>query len=844
MASYDSSTKTWTPFSYPVNTENETEKKKNTAINDFSSSLVALASTTTGGDYLNKIKELNDTTLRNSGLTSAEISSIFRSGKSAFDTFYLTEKVSPWDAASQGAQPPTGGFDASYYAQNYPEALAEWNAAQSVKVNGRTVQNLDITARYDKNTYLFQHYTNVGRHAGYRANEALEAEKSAKYSETLTDYEKQLYRDQVLGITTIGGKDVINLDTPQYDAEGGLLNETKLNTVLEQNIADVLTPESVRKEKQLQVLAQDVLQQSIQQLKKAKEKESNLMLVKNLPAYSEIMNINTTLANSILGDVSFGGMLGFVDPKKTFQTNLQKDIADLTGVSSNSSVYNWQKWFDETLSKRYETFELELENYTPEKITQYQDLAKKEVADYNAALKTNPQVEKPLLLQKAQQYKLDINNADQFKQLLLKTEQDVQKQFVGKFVNDYIKPRFDQSKSMDEFISYLDVKEEEQNVFQSQSVVNKLKQVAELRSNAMLSFYKAAEASKKGFDYAFYLDPIGKATKELTPSQQIAYENQKTIVDSDFNAAKENRSSNGINWANEAYRYGYENTYKTDPAVFARLHYQVLGSTGQIKDANGKTLILDPAEDILTYNELQNKIKDVTQELVIRKDLYGDTAFMQFVTPEEFADSVLASVSPEENKEEWNKILKQIGLEDKQATVENVKQYLIDSFRTEEAKNIRENIKFLNKKQEELNQEKLGASYIERSTDKKMIDAQPETQLYQIFKSAGFAGTEDDFYTSFMPDVDREEQKTLSKALSQEGLVSKGIDFTDPFSAFSGVSSFFDAPEKTEETKNTTSPAKSSYFNIFGEGEEELPTKSKAAQSILGEFTSMFKGFS
>ena len=43
-----------------------------------------------------------------------------------------------------------------------------------------------------------------------------------------------------------------------------------------------------------------------------------------------------------------------------------------------------------------------------------------------------------------------------------------------------LKPRFDQSKSMDEFISYLDVKEEEQNVFQS--VVNKLKQIADLRA--------------------------------------------------------------------------------------------------------------------------------------------------------------------------------------------------------------------------------------------------------------------------------------------------------------------------------------------------------------------------
>lgn len=827
-----------------LNTQNQTIKNKNTAINNFSSSAISLASTTQGGDYLTKLKSLDDSVLRNAGLNSSEIADVFNTTKSSFDSFYLTEKVSPWDATTQGAKPPTGGFDVKYYETNYPGAAAEWNAAQAVNVNGRTFKNLDITARYDKNTYLLQHYTNVGRHAGYRANQALEAEQSTKYTETLTDYEKQLYRDQVLGITTQNGTDVIKLATPEYDADGKLLNEAELNTVLEQNIASTLTSESSRQEKQLQLLAQDVLQQSINELKKAKEKESNLMLMKNLPTYSEIMSINTTLSNSILGDSSFGGMLGFVDPKKTFKTQLEKDIAGLTGVSSNATVYNWQKWFDETLLKRYETFQLDLDDRTDEEINQYQEQVRRDKAEYDAALKVNPQAEKPLLMQKAEQYKLDINNKDQFKELLLKVDQDSQKEFLGSFINGYIKPRFDQSKSMDEFVSYLDVKEEEQNIFQSQSVINKLKQVAELRSNAMLSFYKTAEAAKKSFDSDFYLDPVAKATKELTSAEKLTYENQKAIVNTDFEAAKNGLSSNGVDWATEAYRYGYEGTYKTDPKAFAKLHYQVLGSTGQLKDAEGNSITLDPAENILGYNELQKKITEATEELVIRKDLYGDTAFMKFVTPEEFADSILQSVSPEKNKEEWEKILKQIGLEGEEATVENVKQYLIDSFRTEEAKNIRESIKYLNEQKETLNQEKLGVSYIEREADKKDISPEAETQLYQIFKSAGFEGSEDDFYTNFMPDVDREEQKTLSKALSKEGLTTEALDLSDPFSAFSNISSFFDQPEPTTTTTKAKDTSKSSYFNIFGGDEEELPTKSKAAQSILGEFTSMFKGFS
>ena len=803
-------------------------------------SIITHLNNSQGGNYKGLIEGFGKS------IGDVKFNDLFDGGsKAAIDSFYIEQKVgAPWDAVSQGAKPPTGGFDVNYYQKKYPNALAEWNTAQAVTANGRTFQDLDITARYDQNTYLLQHYTNVGRHAGYRANQALEAEQSTKYTETLTDYEKQLYRDQVLGVTTQNGTDVIKLATPEYDAEGKLLNEAELNTVLEQNIASTLTSESSRQEKQLQLLAQDVLQQSINELKKAKEKESNLMLMKNLPTYSEIMSINTTLSNSILGDASFGGMLGFVDPKKTFKTQLEKDIAGLTGVSSNTTVYNWQKWFDETLLKRYETFQLDLDDRTDEEINQYQEQVRRDKAEYDAALKVNPQAEKPLLMQKAEQYKLDINNKDQFKELLLKVDQDSQKEFLGSFINGYIKPRFDQSKSMDEFVSYLDVKEEEQNIFQSQSVINKLKQVAELRSNAMLSFYKTAEAAKKSFDSDFYLDPVTKATKELTSAEKLTYENQKAIVNTDFEAAKNGRSSNSVDWATEAYRYGYEGTYKTDPKVFAKLHYQVLGSTGQLKDAEGNPITLDPAENILGYNELQKKITEATEELVIRKDLYGDTAFMKFVTPEEFADSILQSVSPEKNKEEWDKILKQIGLEGEQATVENVKQYLIDSFRTEEAKNIRESIKYLNEQKETLNQEKLGVSYIERETDKADSSAKAETQLYQIFKSAGFEGSEDDFYTNFMPDVDREEQKTLSQAMSKEGLTTEELNLSDPFSAFSNISSFFDQPEPTTTTTKTKDTSKSSYFNIFGGDEEELPTKSKAAQSILGEFTSMFKGFS
>ena len=52
------------------------------------------------------------------------------------------------------------------------------------------------------------------------------------------------------------------------------------------------------------------------------------------------------------------------------------------------------------------------------------------------------------------------------------------KKFITKFISDYITPRFNMSKSMSEFVSYLDtLDEDEQNIFQTQTAMNKLKQM-------------------------------------------------------------------------------------------------------------------------------------------------------------------------------------------------------------------------------------------------------------------------------------------------------------------------------------------------------------------------------
>jgi len=843
-----------------TNQTNKNLNSKNQTINEWSKSTANKLSLAKEGSYASTLRNLDTSSLeslKNTGLLSQEeYDSFIDKAIESFDEDYIQNKLTTWDPVALGAQPLVGGFDADYYRLNTESgktATDQWNAAQNaVSIAGRTLPDLDIVGRYSQDSYLHWHYTTQGRQAGERGNDVLPEAKEAwlsstgagGYQERLTDVERQSYRDQVLGISGPPGEERIIFSTPQYDETGALINEEEVDTLLEKKFSTVLSAADAQKEKQLGSLAQDVLKTSINELKKAKAKEANLSLMKNLPGYNEVLSVNSTLADSILGDTGVGGILAMLGDKADYKSDVQKSIEKITGVSSNSTLYNWQKWFEDTLLKRYENYQYDIAEYTDEQIKQYQDLAKQEIENYNkdeSADKT-----KPLYLDIAERYgevgnPLDVNNIEDFKKIMFNINLESQKEFVSSFINNYLKPRFDQSKSMDEFISYLDVKEEEQNIFQSQTVVNKLKQIADLKAKSFIDLIKQSEKAVQDFNASFYFDPISNNTKEISTEKRAQYELQKASVAQDFANAKEgNVGSDGINWAVEAYRYGLDGDFANDPEAFARLHYQVKGRFLQT-DENGKPFNFDPAEDILPTEELKKQITDFGAELALRKQLYGDASFMQFVTPEEYADYLLESVDPSKNKEEWEKVLNQLGL-DYTEDIQQVKDYLIESFRTEEAKQIRENIKYLNEAKEDLTQEKLGVTYIEREEDKKEPE-KGQTALYNIFKNAGYGGTEDDFYSDFMPDVDRSDQELIAKSMSDKGLTFDATDMEDPFSALTNLSGLLGEDENVFEQEEDTEPKETSYFNIFGGDTEELPKKSKAAQSFLGEFTSMFSGF-
>ena len=539
-------------------------------------------------------------------------------------------------------------------------------------------------------------------------------------------------------------------------------------------------------------MAQDVLKEAIVEMKKAKGQEQMLGLYKGLGGFSEIMDINKQLSNSILGDSGVGGILSQMGNTEKTEEDLEKKLENITGVRNNV-VYNWQKWFDTTLKERYQK-------------------------DIELGYKTENSEEK-----------LKIDGA-----------------FAKKFVDTYLTPRFNTSRSMDEFREYIDVRQEEQNPFQTQDIMNAVKVVADERTKDYLA--KIQNTPARNFDSEFYFDPKGDASRESD------YAEQATIVAADWNTAKTNPGAvidpkrdsveqikEGNTWEGQAYRFGLNLNDKKD---FAKLHFQLIGNLPKDPNDPTKGARFDGADDIVNASKIQDEIyKNILPALSKEaKDL--GSVFGIFTTPEEFADDVLEGVDPT-NKEAWDKVLKANGLEDFKGTIEELKEEIKEALRTGSAQTIRENIKYLNEKRKRPTQEELGITYIERPEDYKTNDIKSNTALYTTFQKAGYKGTEDEFYEKFFPDTDRSEQEYLTKALTGADFKMNKLTISDdPFENFNTIQGMF--PEEEEDKKKDDDKIKppSQFFRLGLEDDEEdedYDYKSKSGLGFLSEFTKNFK---
>jgi hypothetical protein len=787
-------------YNAQANADSSSLNEQNSKKNNFYNNVNNIIAGTNNNQYTYlQAKDAIARAASDAGVPGEEVDKMVSPQNGNFRTFYANEKVPTWDTAL-GAKPLYGTFDAKYYKEQRPDAANAWR-------NAVNQDDLDVIQRYDENSFYLQDYSTTGKAQGIRGNRAEITQASNAYLETPpTDRDLQTVRDLQLGIDTgTQAQRLLSIpeiaqqweaaknDDPYWDklAKEKYLDVSKpdefaalfrlsdrpedkqiaLNynvnagygiTDLEDALNEAVGERAIVDVKKFGALAQNVLKDTIKELQRAKSKEQALSLFRNFEGFSEIADINKTLSNSILGDSGVGGVLSFTSGKNP-EDSLTKSLQGITGIRNNAT-YNWQQWFDKTLKEKYNK-DIEL--------------------GYTAG-------------EAKEQVKID-------------------GEFARNFIDTYLTPRFNTARSMNEFVEYLDVRQEEQNPFQTQDLVNATTLTANLRSKAYLDQIKTKSA--RSFDPDFYFSPTGDKAREA------AYASQSSTVAADWEAAKKGDAY----WAQQAYRFGVD---VNDKAAFARMHFEVKGQ--------GKGY--DAADDILNAGKVQDEIYGNILPALKDEVAKQGTVFGLFVTPEEFADELLKGLNPEDT-DNWNEVLKRYGLTDFKGTVEELKEYIAETLRTGAAQDIRSQIKYLNEKRKQPTQEVLGLTYIERPEDFKNKQASPDTELYKVFQSAGFQGTEDDFYTKFFPDVDRSEQQLLTKAGGNEALKLTQLNFKDPFASLGTIESFFAEDEAPESTRNTSGDedTDSNFFSL-GSDKEDEDYKSATGQKILGEFTSIFKG--
>jgi hypothetical protein len=828
-----------------LNADNKALNEKNTKRNNAYAEAVTTAKTTNSGEYAVKRNTLRALDVDD------EVKNIL---EGEFKTFYRDKKLQVWNS-DLGTKPDYGDFDPSYYGSTYTNVKNKYKEYEAD-------DDIDVTEGYGKENYYYWHYTNQGKAEGKRGNKAEILAQARDYLEEApqfaeggwenqTDTELAFIRDQQLGIGDNQTERFLNvpeiadlweeakqasqegranhfinlgkeyfLDVNKADEFAALFrlsnrpedkqisfdyslesgNATGI-TELEDAITGTIGAQGITDTKKFAALNQNILKDSINELKKAKIKEQELDMLSGFGTFGEIFDINKTLTDSLLNDTGIGGYLPFMGDKSGLsEESLERQLRGVTGVR-NEVVYNWQEWFDNSIKEKYQQ-ELDL-GFSIEE------------AEDNVR---------------------------------------IQKEFAESYIDDYLKPRFDESRSMNEFVEYLDVRQEEQNPFQTQSLLNALNEIGNRRAKTFLDQIRqdAVDAGgKRGFNSSFYFDPTVSEGSE----ENEKYVRQRDTIASDWDKARENPEAQieglgyDTTWKAQAYRYGVDINNQDQ---FARLHYQVKGKLPDYK--------FDGAEDIVNVDKVKNLLYDNILPALEKEVKNTKTIFGNFIRPEEFADDMLKGLDPNE-PESWNAALEELGLDDFEGTLEDLKEYITSTLRTGSAEDIRAQIKFLNEKRKKPDQYLLGVEYIAREEDYKPAEKlKGDTQLYKIFQDAGYEGTEDDFYEKVFPDLDPGSQAILSQAGSKDGKITLegfGKDYrSDPFAAFSGLGAItggdtdlFGGTTKDDKDKDDDVDVADS-FRIFADDDDDDDDsvfgrykKTKSGQEILSEYTKSFGSF-
>jgi hypothetical protein len=638
--------------------------------------------------------------------------------------------------------------------------------------------DVDILGRYGTlENYAYNDYSVSGREAGNRGNAAVATDITNKYQESFKDLtDAEKAFIRDKQLGLTGKDEAGNLSVNFAEGQTG-------------NIQDLVSEGFFGTEREdlerFRGLASLTLTDTINKLNEQKKLEQELDLFKGLPGFGEIANINETLTNSLLGDSGIGPILSIGGANlNATSDDLQDQLQAATGINLNSANYNWQKFLDEDIIGKIQGLN-EITTEDGRKLT------------------------------------LD----DEFKQ---------------KFIDDYIKPRFDQSKSITEFTQYIDVRPEEENIFQTETTLNDLQELASLRTS---EFYSGLESSGAAntFDGNFYFDPGGVSGGEgsVEAGKYNRYKEQADLVNKDWEMAKKNGNlkpilpsgvENNYTWNELAYLYGLD---INDKEQFAKLHYQIKGSLPEFQ--------FDPAKDVVTGKDVKLFVSDtLIPTLQEQKADFGGGPFKEFVSPQEFAGSLLEGLDPIKDQEGYQEALKEFGL-DPDTGIGELEDFISSALQVNEAERIRAGIKKLNEQKLKPTQARLGVDYIERDSDVVDSDVASKDPLFQIFKNAGFAGTSEEFYNEFFPGESKEDIDFATKALSGDLNIS---DFSDPFSALGAVGGLLGDEDANVdvfsfggEDRDRTDQTES-YFDLFEK--EDNNTGGLGGGGFENSFASLF----
>lgn len=374
-----------------------------------------------------------------------------------------------------------------------------------------------------------------------------------------------LSRVATLNAANAGDKKIIDDNNALFKTVSGLKNNAAFQDLISYapavNDAFTASVQASEKEqiKKFGEMRQSILQDTINQLKIAKQQENNIAFFRSSSVGQELTALTQDIKGSLLGDLGVGGINPLGSSQQNFNKQLDVGLGDIFGTK-NGLIYNWENWFNNEIEKKYAgNIDIPNDYVAPKFRTQsagFVDNATatswKKYDDAYATLKTNPNdlfakaviadvptdyvpvVDRKTINKTWSDYETQLKSAgyvdpqtlaswakydDEYKKTGVvpkdapvdylvpdkRMSQDVQ--FAKDFFSTYLKPRFDASQSITEFQDYIDVVKGTQNPFQTQDRLDALKLAAQTSVSKWFADLQKAGDSKFNSDY--YFDPNG-----------------------------------------------------------------------------------------------------------------------------------------------------------------------------------------------------------------------------------------------------------------------------------------------------------------------------------------------